>query len=163
MQAHYHHREAPIVGRILVVEYERVVREMLIRWLRAAGQKCHATADVTEAEAALEHGAFDLVITDVRIPGHGDFEFLLKLRAEREELPVLVLTASNDPRLASRSLTYGAWGYLLKPIQLKDLLSQVNRVLRRSAHARVVPNGCNHEFDSCAAAAAGIRGDSTTL
>ena len=50
--------------------------------------------------------------------------------------PVPAVAACKDPRYASTALTYGAWGYLVKPVQLKDLLLQVNRVLTRSFRRR---------------------------
>ena len=123
-------------GRILLVEEERPVQEMIVRWLRAAGRNCECALDRNAATAALELRSFDLVITDVCMPGYCDFDFLLQLQAEFPELPVLVLTGCNDPRFATKALTYGAWGYLLKPVPLRDLLSQVNRALERSVHIR---------------------------
>ena len=125
-----------IVGRILIVEEERAVQEMIVRWLRAAGQRCECALDRNAATAALERASFDLVISDVCMPGYCDFDFLLALQAEFPELPVLVLTGCKDPRFATKALTYGAWGYLLKPVSLKALLSQVNRALERSVHMR---------------------------
>ncbi len=123
-------------GRILLVEEERPVQEMIVRWLRAAGRQCECALDRNAAAAALDRRSFDLVITDVCMPGYCDFDLLLQLQAKLPELPVLVLTSCNDPRFATKALTYGAWGYLLKPVPLRDLLSQVNRALERSFHLR---------------------------
>lgn len=124
------------IGRILLVEEDRPVQEMIVRWLRAAGQHCECALDRNVATAALERDSFDLVITEACMPGCCDFDFLLELQAEFPELPVLVLTGCNDPRFATKALTYGAWGYLLKPVSLRDLLPQVNRALDRSSRIR---------------------------
>jgi putative two-component system response regulator len=131
MEAGYVISEVRGVSRILIVDDERPVREMLARWLRTAGYRCECAADTNEAAAVLESGSVDLVITDLRMPGQSGLDFIVQLQRERPNTAVLMLTACEDPRFGMQAMTYGAEGYLIKPVEMRDLLHQVGKVLKR--------------------------------
>lgn len=123
-----HKPERRIAGRILVVDDERPVREMLVRWLTTTGYECMHAASVAEAITFLGHETLDLVITDNRMPGESGFDLLAWIHAYKVDVATLMLTGCEDPQLATQAITSGACNYLLKPVVKKELLFQVGRV-----------------------------------
>lgn len=123
-------------AQILVVDDEHPIRDMLVRWLRGAGHRCRAASSADEAVALLRAEAADLMITDQRMPGRTGLELLGQIRDEHGETAVILLTGCDDPRLATEAITRGACGYLHKPVELRDLLFQVNRSLEQRRSIR---------------------------
>ena len=127
--------------RILIVEDEQHLADGLKFNLDAEGYM----ADVVDTgEAALErltgaepHG-YDLVVLDVMLPGKDGFTVVSELRASRQFLPVLILTARGRPEDVLNGFAAGADDYLPKPMELAILLARVKGLLRRSAWARQV-------------------------
>lgn len=120
-----------LLGRVLVVDDERPTREMLLRWLHGAGYQCQSAANVDEAFAVLERAAVDLVISDIRMPGRSGLDLLAELQAKRMDQAVVILTGSEDPKLATTAISRGVWGYLLKPVEQDALLFEVRRSIER--------------------------------
>lgn len=118
-------------ARIVVVDDDDPIREMLVRWLRSAGHRCRSAACADEAVTLLRSEAADLLITDQRMPGRTGLDLLGQVRSEHGETAVILLTGCDDPQLATEAITRGACGYLHKPVQLRDLLFQVSRSLEQ--------------------------------
>ena len=124
--------------RVLIVEDELHLAEGLRFNLEAEGFE----ADVVDTgEAALERllgsGApFDLVVLDVMLPGKDGFAVVSELRAARQFVPVLMLTARGRPEDVLRGFSAGADDYLPKPTELAILLARVGGLLRRSGWQR---------------------------
>jgi DNA-binding NtrC family response regulator len=117
--------------RILIVEDEKVIRSALRRLLERKGY------EVTEAGAvdeALVHdiGGFDLVISDLRLPGAPGTDII----AHAQEVPVLIMTSYASVRSAVESMQLGATDYIAKPFDHDDLLITVERVLKQRRLAR---------------------------
>ncbi len=117
--------------RILVVDDEEGVRQLVQRWLHDAGYTVHAARDVAEAAQLLDRYGCDLVTCDIAMPGENGAAWMKRLHARHPELPVLMLTACDDVNLAIDALSQGAWGYLLKPLTKDELLIHVTRALER--------------------------------
>ena len=123
-------------GRILVVEDEQHLADGLKFNLDAEG--FHADV-VDNGEAALdrllgegrEH--YDLVVLDVMLPGKNGFEVVAELRAAKQFVPVLILTARGRPDDVLSGFAAGADDYLPKPTELAILLARIGSLLRRSA------------------------------
>ena len=122
-------------ARVLVVEDERHLSDVLRFNLEAEGYG----VDVAETgEAALEKllppggGPFDLVLLDVMLPGKDGFAVVAELRAARQFVPVLILTALGRPDDVLKGFAAGADDYLPKATELAILVARVRSLLRRS-------------------------------
>lgn len=119
--------------RILVVEDEAPVRELVARHLERKG---YDVAQASDAEQVLlrmsrDREPFDLVLTDVHLPGLSGVELLRLLLTHSPLRPVIMITGDSDEKLARKALSYGAAGYLLKPFQLFELEASVEQAVAR--------------------------------
>jgi two-component system, OmpR family, response regulator len=120
---------------VLVVDDEEYIRDLVASSLRLAGFTARVVADGSQALAALEHDAADLVILDVRLPGIDGFEVCRTLRAAGSDVPVIFLTARDTPEDRLSGFTKGGDDYVTKPFSLEELIARVRAVLRRSRPA----------------------------
>jgi DNA-binding response OmpR family regulator len=117
-------------GRVLVVEDDAEIAEVLRRTLRQEGHDARIAAD---GEAALEAAAEfvpDLVILDLGLPKLDGVEVLRRLRAD-SDVPVLILTARSELSDRVEGLDTGADDYLVKPFERQELLARLRALLRR--------------------------------
>lgn len=117
--------------RVLVVDDEETIRIALARFLRARGYLVQTAADAAEALMRLEVEPFAAMLCDVRMPGMSGVELVPHALALRPQLAITILTAVNDAPTATEALSSGAYDYLMKPIQLNDLQSALERALER--------------------------------
>jgi DNA-binding response OmpR family regulator len=117
-------------NHILVVDDEPEIRHSLKFILNDCGFKSSTAATGTEALEKIEHEQFDLVITDMRMPGGGGLEVIRELKRKGWEVPVLVVTAYVYKEMAVRALQFGASGYLLKPVDFDELIHRVKELLK---------------------------------
>ena len=125
----------PRPTRVLVVDDERYVREIVRRWLERVGYECTCVDSVAAANEVLQHNSFDVITSDISMPGQSGLELLRSVKEKYPETAVLMLTANADTRLAIQALTLGAYGYLLKPVEQEELLCQIERAIE---HRRLV-------------------------
>lgn len=127
-----------MTNRILVIEDEPVMRELLRLHLTSAGYAVHMAEDAISAGYALLKQPPDLVITDVEMPHMSGLDLLAALRADEKlaRIPVIFLTSFEEGEDRARSL--GAVEYLGKPVRLDELLAAVQRHLPA---ARPAPAG----------------------
>jgi len=117
------------MARILLVDDEMNILQVLSCMLRS---KKHEVVFTTEGQKAIEHTKaehFDLLISDIRMSPVDGMTVLKNVRAVRPELPVLMLTAYGSLDTAKQAIDLGAFGYLLKPFNLQELLITVERAL----------------------------------
>ncbi len=118
-----------ITGRILVIEDESSLRKTLARILQ------QANFEVTTAESAeqgldyLKTTAFDLVFTDLRLPGMAGLEALKQIQSTNPNIPVVLFTAQPDINSAVEALRYGATDYLLKPLKPEVIIERAKTIL----------------------------------
>ena len=125
----------PGVTRVLVVEDEASLRRGLCDVLAFRGYAPEAVErGDTGLEAALAD-AFDLVLLDVMLPGLDGFEICRRLRAERPQLPILMLTARGAEEDVLEGFRCGGDDYVTKPFSVSELLARVEALLRRSGRA----------------------------
>lgn len=122
-------------ARILVVDDEDVLREMLGDALRLSGFEVLEAADGSKALTILQSGKVDLIISDVNMPGMDGYEMLSHLRAQGDETPAIMLTARRERADVTKGLKLGADDYVTKPFGLEELILRVNAVLRRTLGA----------------------------
>ena len=119
-------------GRLLLVDDDDGVREILGFQLREAGVDVTAVADGESALAAFSPGAFDLVLTDVRMPGMSGLELLAQVRELDPEVEVILISAYADVEKAVEAMRTGASDYLTKPVKRRELEVRVGRCIERS-------------------------------
>jgi len=119
----------PSKGRILVLDDEPAVCALLSERLTMEGYDCETCSSGAEALAAMQHGPFDLVISDIRMPGMSGMEFLAQAHQRHPHSAFVMVTAEDDLRVAIQAMKQGAADYLVKPIQLDALLESVERAL----------------------------------
>mgnify|MGYP005854853255 FL=1 len=116
-------------GTILIAEDEAAVRESLAEVLREEGYDVVAVTDGTAAIAALEQRDFDLVLSDIRMPGADGLAVLQRTREISPQSLVLLMTAHATVETAVEAIRRGAQDYLLKPILFDDLLHKIDHLL----------------------------------
>lgn len=125
--------------RILIVEDEPKLAEMLARGLKTKGYATDIIGDGQKAltRITLHHRDYDLIILDLMLPSMDGLTVCREIRAQDIILPVLVLTARAEIETKVELLLAGADDYLLKPFSLRELLARIHALLRRPA--KVVP------------------------
>ena len=118
------------MSRVLVVDDEELVRNLTVRVLQRAGYDVASAGDATLALDLVEQDGFDLVVSDVVMPGLSGVELLNELRDRRPDLPVLLMTGgSPEPERTTRALELGANGIVYKPYSHTELLDAVREAL----------------------------------
>ena len=120
-------------GRILLVEDRESLRRMLERALVGEGYEVVAAADGESGIEQVRERAFDLVLTDLRLPGASGLEVLAASRAAHPELPVVVLTAYGTVRSAVEAMRLGAVDFLEKPVEIDELFALVRSLVAGEA------------------------------
>ncbi len=115
-------------GRILIVDDELVVRDLLVRWLTEQGYACATAANADEAREQLRRHAVHAMTLDIHMPGASGVDLLREVVRLWPDTAVIMLTAVDNARTAVESLARGAAGYLIKPV---ELLFQVKMALER--------------------------------
>jgi len=119
-------------ARLLVVEDEPNIRELLATSLRFAGFEVHVAADgATALKQAAEHDP-DLVVLDVMLPDMDGFTVTRKLRGAGRLLPIVFVTARDSLDDKIKGLTVGGDDYVTKPFSLEEVVARIRAVLRRT-------------------------------
>ncbi len=118
--------------RVMVVDDDVTVREVVVTYLRAAGHEVEETADGEGALALLRDRPADLVVLDLMLPGIDGLEVCERLRARGDDLPVIMLTALGSETDRVVGLERGADDYVTKPFSPRELVLRVDSVLRRA-------------------------------
>ncbi|WP_438353823.1 response regulator transcription factor [Microbacterium sp. CJ88] len=123
--------------RILVVEDDARMADVVRRALGESGYAVDVRADTRSALESFEIETYDLLILDLLLPGTpgGGMALCARVRAAGSEVPILMLTALDAPGSRVEGLDAGADDYLTKPFHLQELLARVRALLRRAPHA----------------------------
>lgn len=119
--------------KILIVEDDVRVADFLQRGLRAEGYTPTIARSAEEALPLVRHGAYDVALFDVMLPGESGMALCQRVRAECHPLPVLMLTAMGSVQERVAGLRCGADDYLTKPFAFDELLARIEALLRRPA------------------------------
>jgi DNA-binding response OmpR family regulator len=117
--------------RILVVEDERRMAELLQQGLTEDGHLVTVAGNGRDGLGLAQTGGFDVVLLDVMLPGCNGFEVARQLRASGDRTPILMLTARDAPRDVVNGLNLGADDYVTKPFSFEVLLARIRAVGRR--------------------------------
>lgn len=137
--------------RILVVEDDVSLKNLFCRTLQ---RNNYQTFGADRAETALEildREYIDLIVTDIMMPGMDGFEFIRQLRESPIDLPILIITAKSDIMDKQTGFFAGADDYMVKPIDINELILRVNALLRRAksvSEKRLTFGGTTLEYNT---------------
>jgi two-component system nitrogen regulation response regulator GlnG len=134
-------------GSILVADDDAAIRTVLNQALSRAGYEVRSTGNAATLWRWVSQGDGDLVITDVVMPDENAFDLIPRIRKARPDLPIIVMSAQNTFMTAIRASERGAYEYLPKPFDLKELIGIVGRALSEPKEPRVAA-AKPEEFDS---------------
>src|ERR671913_326359 len=117
--------------RILLVEDEEPIRDLVTTALRFTGFTVETAATGPEGLTLARNDAWHVLVLDVNLPGLDGFSLCRKLREAGDEVPVIFLTARDDPADLREGFTGGGDDYLTKPFSLEELVLRVEAMLRR--------------------------------
>src|SRR5690349_22622463 len=118
-------------GSILVADDDSAIRTVLNQALSRAGYEVRSTGNAATLWRWVSQGEGDLVITDVVMPDENAFDLLPRIKKLRPDLPIIVMSAQNTFMTAIKASERGAYEYLPKPFDLKELVAVVGRALSR--------------------------------
>ena len=119
------------MSNILIVDDSMTMRQMVTFTLTSAGHKVAEACGADEALAHAQNQRFDLVISDVNMPGRSGIELVAELRRlpDYKFVPIILLTTESHPEMKSKGRTVGASGWIVKPFDPDALLGALRKVL----------------------------------
>jgi len=125
-----------IAGTVLVADDDAAVRQLLVRTIRAEGCIVEAVCDGEAAIQAIRSRTFDLVVSDIDMPGRTGVELLRAIREHDVDVPVVLVTGAPRLETAMSAIEYGATHYLAKPVDFARLRSIIQRAIQSCHLAR---------------------------
>lgn len=118
--------------KILVVEDNKELNKTVCSFLNHSGYEAIGCHNVNEAYDALYENVFDLIVSDIMMPGTDGFEFARSIREQNSDIPILFMTARDDIASKQRGFRIGVDDYMVKPIDLDELFLRIGALLRRA-------------------------------
>ena len=118
--------------QILVVEDDERLNRIVCTYLNDSGSQAKGCLDAKEAYEAMYHQIYDLIISDIMMPGTDGFEFAGTVRKVNQKVPILFMSAKDDLPSKQKGFRLGIDDYMVKPIELDELLLRVRALLRRA-------------------------------
>ena len=117
--------------RILIVDDDARLRELLSRYLQEQGFSVKAVGDAPMMDRALHREHYDLIVLDLMLPGEDGLAICRRLRAAENQIPIIMLTAKGDDVDRIVGLEMGADDYIAKPFNPRELVARIQAVMRR--------------------------------
>jgi putative two-component system response regulator len=117
--------------RILVVDDEPLVNDIIAKCLEAEGYVCDIADSAEAALKLLENQEYALVVADINMPGRSGIELLSIIKEQYSDVAVIMVTAVDDRKIAIQALQLGAFGYVIKPFDLNEMILSVVNALKR--------------------------------
>ena len=118
--------------KILVVEDDRDLNKTVCSFLNHSGYEAIGCLNASDAYDELTDNIFDLIVSDIMMPGIDGFEFATNVRELNEDIPILFMTARDDIASKKRGFRIGVDDYMVKPINLDELFLRIGALLRRA-------------------------------
>ncbi|SHJ39052.1 DNA-binding transcriptional response regulator, NtrC family, contains REC, AAA-type ATPase, and a Fis-type DNA-binding domains [Malonomonas rubra DSM 5091] len=122
--------DSKLPGRILVLDDDQALCELLVEDLSRRGHSLHSALRVEDARELLHKEEIDIVLTDLNMPGTSGIDFCAELQKNRPDLPVVIMTAFGSLETAIAALRAGAYDFVTKPVDLDLLSISLNRALQ---------------------------------
>lgn len=120
------------VFKILVLEDDAELNRTVCVFLNGSGYEAVGCERTEEAYDLLYENTFDLIVSDIMMPGEDGFEFVRNVRDTNKEIPILFMTARDDIASKQRGFRIGVDDYMVKPIDLDELFLRIGALLRRA-------------------------------
>lgn len=117
--------------RILILEDEKPIQEILRRILAKGGYDSAGASDAAEARAAIQQQSFELVLADINLPGESGLSFARWVHSKYPDTALMMVTGVGDVDTAEEALNQGIYGYVTKPFNPTDLLIRISGALKR--------------------------------
>jgi EAL domain-containing protein (putative c-di-GMP-specific phosphodiesterase class I)/CheY-like chemotaxis protein len=130
-------QSGPPRGRVLLVDDEEQLLKAVTRALIKHGYHVVSAPDGLEATHRLEQDSFDLVMSDIAMPGMGGIELLHRVRQRDLDVPVILMTGSPTIDTATKAIQLGVLDYLVKPFAMPEVVAAVDRAVQMSRLARI--------------------------
>jgi DNA-binding NtrC family response regulator len=127
-----HSKRTTLTGHVLVVDDNTRARQSMADVLKAAGHEVLACASAMEALKQLENSSFDVIITDLQMPGMNGLEFIRAIEERKVDSQVVMVTAFASVSSAVEAMRHGAFDYIEKPFDVEQLEQLVERALRQA-------------------------------
>ena len=118
--------------KILVVEDDKDLNKSVCSFLNHSGYEATGCLNASDAYDAMYGTMFDLIVSDIMMPGIDGFEFAKTVRSLNEDIPILFMTARDDIASKQRGFRIGVDDYMVKPIDLDELFLRIGALLRRA-------------------------------
>lgn len=118
--------------KILVVEDDKELNKTVCSFLKHSGYEAVGCLNAGDAYDAMYDNLFDLIVSDIMMPGIDGFEFARTVREQNEDIPILFMTARDDIASKQRGFRIGVDDYMVKPIDLDELFLRIGALLRRA-------------------------------
>ena len=118
--------------KILIVEDDKDLNRTVCAFLNNSGYQAIGCLNANDAYDAMYENMFDLIVSDIMMPGVDGFEFVRNVRALNQEIPILFMTARDDIASKQRGFRIGVDDYMVKPIDLDELFLRIGALLRRA-------------------------------
>ena len=118
--------------KILVVEDDKDLNCTVCAFLNSSGYRAEGCLNASDAYDAMYASVFDLIVSDIMMPGIDGFEFARTVRSLNENIPILFMTARDDLAAKQRGYRIGVDDYMVKPIDLDELFLRIGALLRRA-------------------------------
>lgn len=145
---------------ILVVEDDVDMRELFCTVLTNSGYNCFSATDGTMALDVMEKEYIDLVVADIMMPNMNGYELTKALRELKYEIPILIVTAKDQFEDMQRGFKAGCDDYMIKPINVKELVIRVEALLRRakiSSEKKIVVGNTILDYDALTVTIHGVE------
>ena len=126
------HKRGIAMFKILVVEDDKDLNRTVCAFLNQSGYEAPGCFNATDAYDAMYDTMFDLIVSDIMMPGIDGFEFAKTVRSLNENIPILFMTAKDDLASKQRGFRIGVDDYMVKPIDLDELFLRIGALLRRA-------------------------------
>ena len=133
------HVDNAMKGRVLIIEDEAAIREMLGYTLMREGFECEEAADVEQARPMLARQKPDLILLDWMLPGVSGVDYARRVRNDPDtrDIPIIMLTARSEEADKVRALDTGADDYITKPFSTRELMARIRALMRRSSQEKI--------------------------
>jgi putative nucleotidyltransferase with HDIG domain len=118
-------------AKILLVDDEFSILKVLQRIIKRVGGTCVTATSVEEARQALQTESFDLLLSDLYLPGESGMDLIQWVQAKFPHIGVIMISGEDDAEVAQKALEMGAYGYIIKPFKVNEIIINIANALRR--------------------------------
>lgn len=151
--------------RILVVEDDTNLNKLVCSYLNNSGFEAKGCLNAEDAYEEMYNNLYDLILSDIMMPGVDGFEFAQSIRRVNKNIPILFMSAKDDLSSKQKGFRLGIDDYMVKPIELDELLLRVRALLRRAnieTERRITAGGLTLDADAMSAELDGEEIPTTT-